>query len=125
MRKITNLIIVAALSTLICSCAKRVKVLDANAVSVTDYNLKRGTKLKEYRETESKFCPNTFKDGGTLGLIDEAVKNFQKTTGADFITHAVFYREGNCMVVEGTPAKVVSSKKRRRKRRSKSRRYRR
>ena len=90
----------------ITSCAHRVKILDANGVSMTKYHLKKGQKTKQLDDVEGKFCPDSFNDSGTLGLIDEAVKDAQKKSGGDFLSQVTFYKEGHCVVVSGTPLKI-------------------
>ena len=105
MKKLNILSLVVLFSLV--GCAHRVKILDANAVSMTKYSLKKRQKTKEMKEVEGKFCPDSFKQSGRIGLIDEAVKVAQKDSGADFLTHAVFYREGNCVVATGTAVKII------------------
>lgn len=52
---------------------------------------------------------NSMDDKGDIGLIDMAVQNAQKKTGADWITNASFWRSGNCMVVTGTGKKLAAA----------------
>lgn len=106
MKKI-NIISVLFLALIITSCAHRVKFLNVGGVSMTKYHLKNGQKTKELDEVEGKFCPDSFKQSGSFGLIDEAVKDAQKNSKADFLTNVTFYREGSCVVAVGTPLKIV------------------
>jgi hypothetical protein len=94
---------------LLAGCALKTKVLDAAAVSMTKSNLVEGEKLQETGQVTGKFCSDTFGDKGTIGLIDESVKQAQQQSGVDFIVNAAFWAEGSCMTVEGTGAKIASS----------------
>ena len=87
-------------------CAVKQKVLDASAVSMTRSYLKKGRELKEIGDVEGNFCTDSG-DRGSVGLMDEAIKDAQKKSKADFILNASFYQEGSCMSVEGTGAKMV------------------
>lgn len=96
------------------SCAHKVKLLDASAISMTHASVEPGQNLVEIGEVESEFCPDTFKDKGSIGLIDEAVKSAQKKSGADFIKNVTIWYKielmSACIQVEGTGAKVATKK---------------
>jgi hypothetical protein len=98
---------VVALGTTLAGCAMRTKVLDVAAVSMTKSSLNEGETLKETGPVSGQFCADTFGDKGSIGLIDESVKMAQSQSGVDFILNAAFWNEGQCMVVEGTGAKIA------------------
>ena len=102
-------LIIAALLVGVTSCAHRVKVLDASAVSMTQTSVEPGQNLVEIGDVEGEFCSDSFNDKGSIGLIDMAVENAQKKTGADWITNASFWRSGNCMYVTGTGKKLAAA----------------
>lgn len=105
-------LIVVSLLLGVTSCAHKVKVLDASAVSMTHNSIEQNQNLVEIGEVESEFCPDTFGDKGQIGLLDEAIKNAQKKSGADWIMNASFWRDQNgCISVTGTGKKVSSSNK--------------
>lgn len=80
--------------------------MSAPAVSMTESSLTKGAKTTEIGPVEGKFCTDSSKDSGTIGLMDEATRAAQKQSGADFITNATFYLEGmSCVVVNGTAVK--------------------
>lgn len=94
---------------LLAGCAMKTKILDATAVSMTKGGLAEGEKLSETGPVSGKFCPDTWNDKGTFGIIDESVKHAQKEAGVDFILNASIWKDGSCYTVEGTGAKVVAS----------------
>lgn len=101
---------IAALLVGAASCAQhRVKVLDASAVSMTHTSVEANQNLVEIGDVEGEFCADSMNDKGSIGLIDMAVENAQKKTGADWITNASFWRSGNCMVVTGTGKKITAA----------------
>ena len=102
-------LLIAALLVGFASCASRVKVLDASAVSMTHTSLEPGQNLVEIGDVEGEFCSDTWNDKGSIGLIDMAVQDAQKKTGADWITNAAFWRSGSCMVVTGTGKKLAAA----------------
>lgn len=101
MKKVFLVVFIFGLS----ACAVKQKVLDASAVSMTQFNLKEGEKLTEMGQVEGNFCADS-SHRGSLGLMDEAIKNAQKKSNSDFILNATFYVTGQCMSVEGTAAKI-------------------
>lgn len=93
------------------SCAHKVKILDASAVSMTQDSLAPNQNLVEIGDIESEFCPSTFGDSGQIGLLDQAISNAQKKSGADWIMNASFWRDGNgCISVTGTGKKIGAKK---------------
>ena len=91
-------------------CATKVKILDASAVSMTHANVPANATLVETGDVSGQFCPDTFGDSGQVGLLDEAIKDAQKKSGADFITNAAFWREnGNCITISGTGQKLQTA----------------
>lgn len=103
-----NLIIIALLVGAT-SCAHKVKVLDASAVSMTHDSLKPGQTLVEIGDIESEFCPDSWNDKGDIGLLDRAITNAQTKSGADWITNASFWRDqSGCISVTGTGKKIAS-----------------
>jgi len=111
MRKL-NVLSVLALGLILQSCAHKIKIMDVSAVSMTKKNIAKNQKLVEKDSVEGRFCSSAFNDKGTVGLIDEAIKDAQKKSGADFIVDARFFREGGCVGVEGTAAKIAKRKRR-------------
>ena len=92
------------------SCAHKVKILDASAVSMTHTSIEPGQNLVEIGEVEGEFCPDTWGDKGTIGLLDMAIEGAQKKSGADWITNASFWRnQSGCVSVMGTGKKVVAA----------------
>ncbi len=89
------------------SCASKQKFLDASAVSMTHNSFSQGTKFKEMGPVAGGFCADSFKDKGEFGLMDEAIKDAQKKSGADVIVDASFFMEGSCVTVEGTGKTVM------------------
>jgi hypothetical protein len=102
-------LILVALLVGVTSCAHRVKIMDASAVSMTHSSMEPGQNLVEIGDVEGEFCPDSMNDKGSIGLIDMAVDNAQKKTGADWITNASFWRSGNCMYVTGTGKKLAAA----------------
>lgn len=95
---------------LLSSCAHKVKVLDASAVSMTHNSIEPGQKLVEIGEVESQFCPDSFNDKGQIGLLDEAISAAQKKSGADWIMNASFWRDqSGCISVTGTGKKIKTT----------------
>jgi hypothetical protein len=92
---------------LLSACATRQKVLDVAAVSMTKSYIHPGETLKEVGPVTGKFCSDSWKDKGSVGLFDESVKAAQNQAGVDYILNASFWHEGNCVTVEGTGAKVA------------------
>lgn len=103
-------LIIVALLVGVTSCAHKVKVLDASAVSMTHDSIDPTQNLVEIGEVNSEFCPNSLKDEGQIGLLDEAISNAQKKSGADWIMNASFWRDGNgCISVTGTGKKIATA----------------
>jgi hypothetical protein len=102
-------LIIAALLVGAASCAHKVKVLDASAVSMTHTSIEPGQNLVEIGEVQGEFCQDSFNDKGDYGLIDMAVQDAQKKSGADWITNAAFWRSGSCVSVTGTGKKLATA----------------
>lgn len=92
---------------LLSACAMKTKVMDVAAVSMTKSYMNPGESLKEMGPVTGKFCADQWNDKGSIGLFDESVKAAQTQSGVDYILNASFWREGNCVTVEGTGAKVA------------------
>lgn len=102
-------LIIAALLVGVTSCAHKVKILDASAVSMTHTSVEPGQNLVEIGDVESEFCPDSMKDEGTIGLLDMAIQNAQMKSGADWITNVSFWRDGKgCISVTGTGKKLAA-----------------
>lgn len=101
-----KIMIIMSILVLSASCAMRQRILNASAVSMTKYSTKKKQKLVEAGEVKGEFCANSMKDSGEIGLLDEAIKDAQKKSKADFISNAVFYASGSCVEVEGTALKI-------------------
>ncbi len=102
-------LILAALLVGVTSCAHKVKILDASAVSMTQTSVEPGQNLVEIGDVEGEFCADQFNDKGSVGLIDMAVQNAQTKSGADWITNASFWRSGSCVSVTGTGKKLAAA----------------
>ncbi len=102
-------LIIAAVLIAVTSCAHKVKILDASAVSMTHTSVEPGQNLVEIGDVEGEFCANQFNDKGDVGLIDMAVHNAQTKSGADWITNASFWRSGSCVSVTGTGKKLTAA----------------
>jgi hypothetical protein len=102
MRKLIFLTAVLMLT----GCAVKQKILDASAVSMTHAHIPAGAKTKDIGAVSGRFCSGDG-DKGEMGLMDEAIKNAQKSSKADFIVNATFTQEGSCMVVDGTGQRIV------------------
>jgi len=100
----------AALSSLVMTgCAVKTKILDVSAVSMTHPSIKEGESLQEKGPVTGQFCMDTMNDKGSIGLIDEVVRNAQKQHNVDFITNAVVFQTGNCVGIEGTGHNITSA----------------
>lgn len=97
---------IVAIMVLASSCAMKQRILNASAVSMTKYSTKKSQKAEEAGEVTGEFCADSTSDSGTVGLLDEAIKDAQNKSGADWITNAVFYSKGNCVIVEGMAMKI-------------------
>ncbi len=95
---------------LVSACAMKTKILDTAAVSMTRGPLGQGEKLKETGAVTGRFCPNSFGDKGSIGLIDESVKSAQAENNVDYLLNASFWHEGSCISVEGTGARIAKAK---------------
>lgn len=102
-------LILVALLVGVTSCAHKVKILDASAISMTQASLEPGQNLVEIGDVEGEFCADSWNDKGSIGLIDMAVQDAQKKTGADWITNASFWRSGSCVSVSGTGKKIAAA----------------
>lgn len=96
-------------SMLLGACAVKQKVLDASAVSMSKSYVPKGKSLKEMGDVTGQFCTDS-SHKGSMGLMDETIKDAQRRSKVDFIINASFFRKGSCMMVEGTGAKLVSKK---------------
>lgn len=92
---------------LLSACAMKQKVMDVAAVSMTKAYIQPGESLKEMGPVTGKYCADQWNDKGSIGLFDESVKAAQTQSGVDYILNASFWREGSCVIVEGTGAKVA------------------
>jgi hypothetical protein len=98
---------VILLVVLLSSCASQRKViLTAPVVSMTKYSLNTNEKVVLSNEVEGQFCAEAFKEAGSYGLIDEAIKDAQNKASADFLYNASISQEGNCTYVTGTVGKI-------------------
>ena len=100
-----KLMLIAAIGggALLSACAAKVKVLDASMVSMTRHSLAPGEALAEKGNVSGMFCPDSFKDSGNQGLIDNAVRNAQEMNKVDFIGNVTVWRDGNgCVSIDGT-----------------------
>lgn len=103
MKKIVS---IAAIMLLASSCAMKQRILNASSVSMTKYSAQSKQKIEEAGEVTGEFCADSGSDSGTIGLLDEAIKDAQNKSGADFISNAIFYSKGNCVMVEGMAMKI-------------------
>ena len=89
-------------------CGSRpTRLVEAEWASMTKSNLPARANVTEVGRAEGKYCPTTF-GSGHHGLMDEALLNAQKNSGADYLQHAVFTldRKNTCVSVEGTAFKI-------------------
>ena len=88
------------------ACAHRVDLMKANAVSMKYRDIPEGAKLETIGDISSRYCAESFKrsNGKDIGMIDEAIKMAESEHKVDFILHANFYHEGDCVIVEGEGA---------------------
>lgn len=94
-----------AVTLMLGACAMKQKVLDASAVSMTHTAVPDGKTLEEVGPVKGTFCTDSSQKG-SYGLMDESVKDAQKTAKVDFIVNASFFQENRCMTVEGTGARI-------------------
>ncbi|MCB9024697.1 MAG: hypothetical protein H6625_00130 [Bdellovibrionaceae bacterium] len=99
---ILSLIAVAFLG----GCAMKTKILDASAVSMKHHYLPEKAKMKSIGEVTGEFCTDSSQEG-QIGLMDEAIKDAQAKSKADFITNVTFYSTGQCVTLEGTGHTLV------------------
>jgi hypothetical protein len=109
--KTTNITLLALASLMFYSCASRRKILDATVLSMTQSNIKEGSRLDDAGEVKGKFCSNNSKDKGSIGLIDEAVKALQSNNQVDYVQNAVIWQEASCVEVEGRGMRIVEKSK--------------
>ena len=104
-----NLILIAVATTLAAACAPmKVKILDVASVSMTRYSIGEGEKLQELGNVSGQFCADSIHDKGNIGLLDEAIKKAQASSGADFIHNTTVWSDGaGCVTVEGLGEKIV------------------
>lgn len=96
-------------------CAMKTKILDTAAISTTHQSLKPGEKLEETGPVSGQFCMDMWNDKGQKGMLDETVKNAQAQHQVDFILNASLWREGQCLTIEGTGARVASNSSQKKK----------
>jgi len=93
-------------------CSARYAVLTVPAISMTNPSFQSGAAGTPIGHVESTYCrgddPITSQDKN-VGLVDEAVMKAQKQSGAAYLTDVTVYRDGSCVIVEGTAMKVASS----------------
>ncbi len=102
------LLLVAVLGT---GCSAHYAVLTVPAVSMTEPSVEAGA-AKPAGRVESKYCPGDdpiSSHDRNVGLIDEAVMKAQKQSGAAYLSDVTVYRDGRCVVVEGTAMKTPHS----------------
>ena len=82
--------------------------LRANAVSMKHRALPENTKLHEIGPVSGRYCikQTEFNKGEDVGLMDEAIKAAEREHNVDFILHANFYKEHQCVIVEGDGARI-------------------
>jgi hypothetical protein len=101
---------ILCLFVLLTSCAaQKVKIMDTPAVSMTRDSLEADEKLEKQGPVNSQFCPDSYKDKGEIGLMDEAVRVAQEKNQIDFILNASFWSSVGCISVEGEGAKIVKN----------------
>ena len=108
MRKSQIILSLAAVAFL-GGCAMKTKILDAGAVSMKHAHMPENAKMKDIGEVTGEFCTDSSQEG-QIGLMDEAIKDAQSKSGADFITNVTFYSTGSCVTLEGTGQKLVKKK---------------
>ncbi|HKY34619.1 MAG TPA: hypothetical protein VJN18_01660 [Polyangiaceae bacterium] len=100
---------VVGLLLAVSGCSARYAVLTVPAISMTNPSFQSGATGTPSGHVESTYCrgddPITSKDKN-VGLVDEAVMKAQKESGAAYLTDVTVYRDGSCVVVEGTAMKM-------------------
>lgn len=108
--KLTSLTASLAIVASLGGCTMKQKILDAGAVSMTHSALQPGDTLREKGPVTGTWCYSS-SDSGTVGMMDETVRNAQKENNVDYITNAAFFvgPKPGCMMVEGTGNMIVST----------------
>jgi hypothetical protein len=120
-----KIIYVVILIFIVSSCYRKSLLIEADTISVTK-NHSGNKKLKIGSEGEWKWCSGEkvlYKKGGSgVGLAEQAIYKAQgKGKKADFIVNARVYVDSEgCAFVEGSRAKISSSKMRKKKSRKNS-----
>ncbi|MDD9942241.1 MAG: hypothetical protein OXU20_14440 [Myxococcales bacterium] len=95
---------ILGLLALVACGAERIPLATMPAVSMTERSVAAGTQGEEIGEVEGIYCQGDdpiVSDSKNIGMLDEAIMQAQKQSGADYITGAQFFREGDCVVVTG------------------------
>lgn len=103
-----NLFIISGFVILTSACATKQKILDVSAASMTKASIAADEKLQDTGPVTGEFCSSS-DDKGTVGLMDQALKNAQDQHKVDFLTNVTFWSTGKCMIVEGSGGKIISS----------------
>ncbi len=111
-----------ALAALLTACFSQ-KVLDAPIISMTLSDPPRGGKTVS--NVTGKYCigdPPSAKKGNEIGLVDEATLDAQKKHKVDYLTNAIFIKEGGmfqatCMTVTAKGLKGKGGGKKKKKKR--------
>ena len=90
-------------------CATQEKLMDASYVSMTQTHLPEGRKLRDLGIIRGEFCTDVWHQKGSFGFFDEVLRTAQTQSGADYLMHASFFRDGNCYSVEGTGMKLLET----------------
>lgn len=86
-------------------CASRQKILDVPAVSMKVSSLQGNQKLKAIGDVKGQYCASA-SDKGSVGLMDEAIRDAEKKSGGEVFTDASFFSSGSCIELEATANKI-------------------
>jgi type IV pilus biogenesis protein CpaD/CtpE len=96
---------------LIIGCATaRTPLLTVPAVSMSELSFEPGYRGQKSSDIDTVFCPGdprlaSTMDDSTFGLMDEVVSKAQKESGAKYIAQAQFFKQGNCVALQGVAMK--------------------
>lgn len=95
---------------ILAGCESRTKIADIQAISMTHEILAPGETLESRGPVSARYCVDTLRDRGSIGLLDEVTANVQSENNVDFITQATLSRVGGgCFELSGMGQVVVAA----------------
>ena len=91
---------------LLAGCVMKNQILETPLVSQTYSTLPTGAHLQLMGPAYGHYCAN---GDDTTGMMDEAILSAQRRGSFDFISDAKFYREANCVSLQGLGQRLVQS----------------